>query len=214
MQVLVLASGSQYRAQLLERLHLPFRIVSPDIDESVQLGEPQDVLAQRLAKQKAQCVATMLTNRQLLDKQMPEQNGDPHGGATSGELVIGSDQVACVGDRILGKPGSVDAACAQLAAMSGNAVSFYTSLHIIQTHTGKHFSALDITVATTRILNRQSIERYVDSDKPLGCAGSFKAEALGISLFSSISSEDPTALVGLPLISVCEGLRQFGVELP
>ncbi len=203
MQVVVLASGSQYRAELLQRLGVPFQVISPDVDETVQQNEHPEMLARRLARQKA-----------LRAEQMLQQNRANGGSTTQHVIIIGSDQVACFDQQILGKPGSIANACDQLTAMSGQAVHFLTSVYMLHTASGRQFEALDVTVATLRSLKRDSIERYVSADQPLDCAGSFKVEALGISLFETISSQDPSALVGLPLISVCQGLRQFGVEVP
>lgn len=204
MQAVVLASGSQYRAQLLSRLGLEFEAVSPDLDESALPGESPTELATRLARQKAETASLMLERG---DNQRPVKKYQSC-------LIIGSDQVASIGNVTLGKPGTTERACAQLARMSGQCVEFLTALHILDTSTGRHFSALDVTKATLRKLDEPSIARYVALDKPLDCAGSFKVEAMGISLFESVSCDDPTALVGLPLIKVCEGLRYFGMQLP
>ncbi|MFK8078721.1 MAG: nucleoside triphosphate pyrophosphatase [Granulosicoccus sp.] len=193
MQAVVLASGSQYRAQLLTRLGLDFRVVNPDIDETPLTREPPADLSKRLARQKAEAAGRMLT-------------GD--------HLIIASDQVVANGDSTLGKPGTPQRACEQLANMSGRCVDVFTSLHIIETSSARHFAALDNTRATLRVLDEQSIARYIAQDAPLDCAGSFKAEALGITLFETIHSNDPTALIGLPMIKVCEGLRYFGIQLP
>jgi septum formation protein len=195
LQVLVLASGSSYRAELLRRLGLPFTQVSPDIDETAWADESPPALAQRLAREKALAV------RGIAD-------------CPADALVIASDQVAALGHRRLHKPGSTDLACAQLASMSGQTVEFITALHLLNTATGQRFEAVDRTVARLRELGSDEIERYVKRERPLDCAGSFKVEALGISLFASVSSEDPTALIGLPLIALCNGLRRFGRSVP
>ncbi|MFK7996982.1 MAG: nucleoside triphosphate pyrophosphatase [Granulosicoccus sp.] len=204
MQAVVLASGSQYRAQLLSRLGVDFRVISPDIDESIRAGEPFSALSLRLAREKALKVSQMLAE----DSQSETALSLPDC------LIIASDQVASVGNTALGKPGTEERAIAQLSSMSGQCVEFFTSLHILQPSTGRHFSALDITSATLRVLDHQTITRYLAIDKPLDCAGSFKVESIGISLFETIKSDDPTALIGLPLIKVCEGLRHFGVPMP
>lgn len=197
MQAIVLASGSIYRQELVSRLGIKFQCISPDIDESAHAGEHAATLAQRLALQKAQRA------HQLLDTK-----------STSNTIVIASDQVACVANKLLGKPLSPTRAVAQLTTMNGKVVEFHTALSILNTATGEQFSAIDITYAKLRNLGTDEIERYIAFDKPFDCAGSFKMESLGISLFESIKCEDPTALIGLPLIKVCEGLRLFGVSLP
>ena len=193
MQVLVLGSGSRYRAELLRRLKLPFSQVSPDIDETARSGEPPDKLATRLADEKAAAVRSV---------------------ASETAIVITSDQVAALGSERLRKPGSVEVAQNQLREMSGHSVDFFTSLCLLDTATGEKFSALDHTRASLRRLSEEEIVRYIEADSPLDCAGSFKVESLGITLFESIDSKDPTALIGLPLIAVCNGLRQLGVALP
>ena len=199
MQALVLASGSQYRFELLARLGLAFKTISPDIDETPIAEEPADTLAVRLAMQKAHAAQAA----------MPDVTG----------LIIASDQVASLdkphGEQpLLGKPVTHQAACEQLSSMSGQAVKFYTALHILNGASGATYDALDVTTVTLRTLDQASIERYVTRDQPLDCAGSFKMEALGISLFESIDTRDPTALIGLPMLSVCKGLRHFGLRLP
>lgn len=208
MQVLVLASGSQYRANLLKRLMLPFCQFSPDIDESAHSSELPADLAQRLARGKA-CAPSLTT---WLNTQA--ENDDSTVAQHDNPLIIASDQVASVNQILLGKPGTVDRARQQLHDMSGRKVTFSTALHMVNLTSGEHFSALDTTIAHLRKLSTAEINRYIDDDNPLDCAGSFKVEALGISLFESVESQDPTALEGLPLIAVCEGLRQFGVPVP
>lgn len=193
MQVLVLASGSRYRAELLQRLKLPFSQISPDIDETGKPGETPINLATRLAVEKAAAV---------------------HSLTSEPAFIIASDQVASLGSERLRKPGSVEAAQRQLREMNGQSVDFFTSLCLLDTTTGEQFAALDHTSAQLRTLTEPEIHRYIASDLPLDCAGSFKVESLGITLFESIDSKDPTALIGLPLIALCNGLRQFGVALP
>lgn len=198
MQVLVLASGSQYRAELLKRLKRPFSQVSPDVDESQFPGEAPHELARRLAFNKAGAtkIAEFIANSPIPP------------------IILASDQVAALGEKTLGKPGTVERARAQLVSMQGQSISFYTSLYMRNLADGTHFSALDTTVAKLRPLNSDEIERYLEADNPLDCAGSFKVESLGISLFSSVQTADPTALVGLPMIAVCEGMRRFGLNVP
>lgn len=189
---LVLASTSPYRRQLLERLQLPFTVHSPGIDEASLAGEDVTSLVYRLAKLKAEAVA----------ERYPDS------------VVIGSDQAAVRGATILGKPGSVDAAIAQLTAASGAQIVFHTAVHVIDPQHQRHEAHVDATVVKFRTLNSDEITRYVAVENPLDCAGAFKAEALGITLFERIDSQDPTALTGLPLIWLAGALRRAGFQLP
>ncbi|MCD9045988.1 Maf family protein [Luteimonas sp. MHLX1A] len=188
---LILASTSRYRRELLERLQLPFTTERPDVDETPLPGEAPAALASRLAVAKAREVARL------------------HPGA----WVIGSDQVAGFDGHALGKPGSRDAAIAQLQSMSGSSVQFLTAVALCR---GDALAgeALDTTTVTFRCLRRAEIERYVDAEQPLDCAGSFKSEGLGIALFDAIETRDPTALIGLPLIATARLLRDAGFVLP
>lgn len=188
---IVLASGSRHRADLLRRLRLPFRSHSPDIDESPHPGEPPDALARRLSEAKAHAVARALP----------------------GHLVIGSDQVAACEGRLVGKPGDRDTALAQLSASSGRAVSFHTGLCVLAPDGSAHHH-LDLTRVRFRTLDGASIERYLDAEDVLDCAGSFRVEGLGISLFEAVETSDPTALVGLPMIALAGILRGLGLTLP
>jgi len=187
---LVLASTSRYRRELLERLRLQFDTVRPEVDESPLAGETPAALALRLALAKAAAVAA----------QRP------------GARVIGSDQVADFDGAALGKPGGREAAIAQLQAMSGREVAFRTAVAVA--FDGGADGALDTTLVRFRRLGRGEIERYVDAEQPWDCAGSFKSEGLGITLFEAIESRDPTALVGLPLLETARLLRATGLELP
>ncbi len=175
---------------MLSRLRLPFSSVAPLVDETPLPAETPAALAQRLAKAKAQAVAC----------QMP------------GSWVIGSDQVAEVLGAPLGKPGTAEAARAQLAAMSGQEIHFHTAICL--SNGSRHLQACDLTRVQFRTLDAAEITRYVEAEQPLDCAGSFKCEGLGISLFEAIHSSDPTALVGLPLIQLSVLLRQAGYQLP
>ncbi|HSM09994.1 MAG TPA: nucleoside triphosphate pyrophosphatase [Lysobacter sp.] len=187
---LILASTSAYRRELLARLRLPFACARPDTDEAAVAGEAPISLAQRLAQAKAAAVA----------------------GLHPGACVIGSDQVAELGGEALGKPGDAARASAQLRRMSGHAVRFHTGVCVIR---GQHrWQALDTTTVHFRPLSDQEIARYVAAEQPYDCAGSFKAEGLGISLFDAIQSQDPTALVGLPLIATARLLREAGFAVP
>ncbi|HLR86698.1 MAG TPA: nucleoside triphosphate pyrophosphatase [Wenzhouxiangella sp.] len=187
---LVLASGSVYRAALLRRLGLGFDIITADIDERPRHGETGQALAQRLAAAKAIAVA----------------DGRPDA------LVIGSDQVAECEGRLLGKPGSREKAVDQLMFTSGKKMVFHTAMTLCHGDTLRH--ALVPTTVSMRTLDKAQIERYVDADRPLDCAGAFKSESLGISLTEGITSDDPTALIGLPLIRLVALLNEFGWPLP
>ncbi|MGY0634414.1 Maf family protein [Luteimonas sp. A478] len=188
---LILASTSPYRRELLQRLCLTFDTIRPQADETPLPAEPPAALAGRLAQLKAEVVAA---NERTA-------------------WVIGSDQVAELDGTPLGKPGHRQAAIAQLGAMSGREVRFHTAVALAQ-HGGPVHAALDTTTVSFRPLSAGEIERYVDTEQPFDCAGSFKAEAMGITLFESIHSTDPTALVGLPLIATARLLRQAGFVLP
>lgn len=191
---LVLASTSVYRRDLLARLGTPFRQQSPQVDEAALPGEAPAVLAARLAAAKADVVAAM--------------NPDA--------LVIGSDQVADCAGSILGKPGDLPRARQQLRTSSANRVVFHTAICLIDTRSAlaRKFHAIDTTTVVFRDLTDAEIERYLVRERPFDCAGSFKSESLGIALFEHIESQDPTALVGLPLIALCRLLREAGVDLP
>lgn len=192
MSTLILASTSRYRRELLQRLGLPFDVARPNTDETPLLGEHPRALAIRLAQAKAQAVASLQANDCW---------------------VLGSDQVAEVDGLPLGKPGERSAAIAQLSAMSGKVVHFHTALCLAHTD-GRCFHESDQTDVHFRPLAADEIERYVDAEQPLDCAGSFKSEGLGITLFSAIDNRDPTALIGLPLIATARLLRQAGFTLP
>ncbi len=187
---LILASTSPYRRELLRRLGLAFETVRPEVDETPRLGETPQALAVRLACAKAEAVL----GRSAL---------------SAGTWAIGSDQVAELDGRPLGKPGSIEYAVAQLTAMSGRSVRFYTAL-CLANGDGRRLEALDITTVRFRDLAVDEIERYVARERPLDCAGSFKAEGLGVALFDAIDNRDPTALIGLPLIATARLLREAG----
>jgi len=194
----LLASGSHYRAELLRRFKRPFKQYSPNVDESPTDAESPQDLATRLAQLKADSRSSQADQANTL--------------GTS--IIIASDQVAAVNGRLLGKPGTVENAEAQLSAMQNKTVCFYTALHMRNRQTGNSYSSLDVTKAKLRSLSMAEISRYIAIDKPLDCAGSFKVESLGVSLFERIESLDPTALVGLPMIAVSKGLRSFGINVP
>jgi septum formation protein len=187
---LVLCSTSRYRRDLLSRLQLPFESATPDLDESPLAGETAATLAERLALAKAQA----------LTWRFPDA------------VLIGSDQAASCDGRLLGKPGTRERAVEQLRLASGRDVEFHTAVAVLDTATGHHRCERDITRVRFRELHERDIERYIDREATLDCAGSFKCEGLGISLFDAIDSRDPTALIGLPLIATARLLRSVGVD--
>ncbi|MBA4253482.1 MAG: septum formation inhibitor Maf [Comamonadaceae bacterium] len=189
---LILGSSSPYRRELLQRLQLPFTVVVPDVDESPLPGEAPAALAQRLALAKAQAVA----------ERHPQA------------LVLGSDQVAELNAQALGKPGNHERARAQLKRMSGQSVCFHTAVALVCLESGYSGSALAPVRVQFRPLLDDEIERYLQAEQPYDCAGSAKSEGLGIALLERIESDDPTALIGLPLIRTAQLLRQAGLALP
>jgi septum formation protein len=192
MSRLILGSTSRYRAELLRRLVADFEQRAPGIDETLAPGEALAEGALRLAIAKAEGAARGLSDA----------------------LVIGSDQIAELDGRALGKAGSVEAAQAQLADCAGRGVRFHTGLCLLDTRDGRRHTHLDTTCVRFRRLADAEIERYVAREMPLDCAGSFKCEGLGIALFERIDSSDPTALVGLPLIALARLLREAGLAIP
>jgi septum formation protein len=188
---LVLASSSRYRREILAKLGIPFVTATPEIDEAVKPTEKPDQLALRLARQKAQALA----------QRFPRH------------LIIGSDQVAMLDGQQLTKPGDRDRAIAQLRAASGRAVEFFTAVCVLDSATGTTRADLDKTVVRFRPLTDAMIEAYVDRDRPFDCAGGFKSESLGVVLFETIETEDPNALVGLPLLRLIRLLEGFGVDV-
>ncbi|KFL37480.1 Maf family protein [Arenimonas donghaensis] len=192
MTALVLASTSRYRRELLERLALPFTVQRPEVDETPRPGEAPRDLARRLAQAKARAVAA----------DQPQA------------WVIGSDQVAERDGQPVGKPGSAENAITQLLAASGREQRFHTAFCLFRHAGGGMITGEDLTVVRFRPLDPDEVARYVASEAPLDCAGSFKCEGLGISLFEAIETRDPTALVGLPLIALSAALRRAGFRLP
>ena len=188
---LVLASTSRYRQTLLARLGLPFKAVAPDADESPFPGEPPRETALRLSAAKAISVAA----------------------AHPGALIIGSDQVADCEGRPIGKPGDHGNAVALLKALSGKTVVFHTGLALLDAASGRCATAMVDVRSTFRRLSAAEIEFYLAREQPYDCAGAVKSEGLGIALFDSIDSDDPTALIGLPLISLTGLLRDAGVSV-
>lgn len=190
MKPLILASASPYRKQLLQRTGLDFVCLPADVDETRKPGEEPAALASRLAAEKAKRVASQ----------------------SSDALVIGSDQVAELGSRMLGKPGNHAQAARQLHDASGRRVRFHTAVCLVAS--GRTCAHRDLTTVRFRKLDDQEIERYLHREQPYDCAGSFKAEGLGVALFEGIDSSDPTALLGLPMIWLCGQLRQQGYDVP
>lgn len=192
MRRLLLASSSPYRRELLSRLQLPFDFAAPDIDETAKPNEPAEQLVRRLATEKAQALA----------KEYPDH------------LIVGSDQVAVLGENIIGKPKSFERARQQLLDCSGKSITFLTGLALLD---GRDASAQVDCVPFTvhfRELEEARIERYLKIEQPYDCAGSFKAEGLGISLFRATEGEDVTSLIGLPLIRLVDMLLAKGVAVP
>jgi septum formation protein len=189
---LVLASSSPYRRQLLERLGLPFTWVAPDIDEAPLAGETAENLTARLAATKAAALAQ----------------------AWPSHLIIGSDQVLLLDGEPVSKPGNHITACEQLRRCSGKTLRFSTALCLLNAGTGRQQVAVEPFDVTFRQLNDEQIDRYLRREQPYDCAGSFKMEGLGITLFTALSGEDPNSLIGLPLIRLCDMLAEEGVSLP
>lgn len=187
---LVLGSSSPYRKELLERLGVPFECVSADIDESRHEGETPEALCVRLAREKALKVKSMVGEA----------------------IVIGSDQVAVLGERILGKPHTRERAIEQLSSTQGHTVYFLTALCIIG-EKGEIFETMVPTIVTMKKLSVKTIENYLDREQPFNCAGSAKIEKLGIALMKEVRSTDPTALIGLPLIETVNLLAKAGLEI-
>ncbi len=187
---LILGSTSRYRRELLERLRLPFEVISPDVDETAQPGEAPAALAGRLALAKARAVAALRPDA----------------------VVIGSDQVADLDGQAIGKPGTHEKAVAQLRQMRGRAVIFQTAVAVVCQRSGFSEVALAPVTVRFRNLSDAEIEHYLRAEQPYDCAGSAKSEALGIALLDAIDSDDPTALIGLPLIRTCQLLRRAGID--
>ena len=188
---LILASSSPYRQRLLRRLGQPFDAIAPDVNEKALPNEPARDLAARLAADKARAVS----------RQFPSA------------LVIGSDQVAALGDSLLGKPGNHPAACEQLQRCSGREVVFYTGLTVACEEKGLLNRHVEPFTVHFRTLSERAIENYLRREQPYDCAGSFKCEGLGITLFERLNGDDPTSLEGLPLISLTSMLLQVGYDI-
>jgi len=186
---LVLASTSAYRRELLQRLKLPFKTAAPHVDETPLIGEAPHQLVGRLARAKARAVLATFP----------------------GHIVLGCDQVAVCGEQILGKPGDRARAQQQLAACAGRTVQFLTAVCV--TDGAREHLAVVPTEVKFRTLDAREIARYVEHDQPLDCAGALKSEQLGVALCERMTSDDPTALIGLPLITVCGLLAKLGFDV-
>lgn len=190
-QQLVLASTSPFRKQLLEKLHLPFLTEKPNINETPQQGETAQQLVERLAIEKAQAISPNVADT----------------------LVIGSDQVCMNNGEILGKPGNFNNAFLQLKAASGKSITFYTGLALINSKTGNIQSLVEPFVVKFRELTDEMINNYLHKEEPYNCAGSFKSEGYGITLFEHFEGKDPNSLIGLPLISLIKMLENEGMQV-
>ncbi len=191
MQQIILGSSSPFRAELLQKLGLSFSIAKPDIDESVLANEQPEQLVKRLAEQKAKAIASAY----------PEA------------LIIGSDQVAVIDNTIMGKPGNHDNAVKQLSIASGKTVRFLTGLALFNAKTSQMQSLVEPFNVSFRQLTLEQINGYLYKEQPYQCAGSFKSEGLGISLFSQLEGDDPNSLIGLPLIRLIDMLQHEGIDI-
>ena len=191
MRNLILASSSPFRRQILDKLQLEYSCISPDIDESAKETETPQELVARLAEAKARKVASTEPN----------------------SLIIGSDQVAVLGNEILGKPHTHENAVKQLRKLSGHTVTFLTGLSLINSETGQAQTEVVPFKVVFRQLTDEMIENYLRAEEPYNCAGSFKSEALGIVLFEKLEGDDPNTLIGLPLIRLVRMLEQEGLKV-
>ena len=187
---IVLASTSPFRRELLARLGLPFEIADPATDETALPGETPEATSLRLSEEKARAVTTHFPDA----------------------LIIGSDQVACLDGRVFGKPGTHEKAVKQLQTMRGRTVNFYTGLCLLNARTGRARVRGVPTLVTFRNLSDSEIENYLYKEQPYNCAGSAKSEGLGIAIIARIEGEDPNALIGLPLIALCDLLREENIK--
>lgn len=190
---IVLASSSTYRQSILKKLNIPFTSLAPDIDESAIIGESIEEQVKRLAAQKAASVAEQLNDEEI--------------------FVIGSDQLASLNGKVLGKPGHYLNAKQQLLMASGQTVQFYTGLSLLNSATNQIKTLADIYSVTFKTLTEKQIDTYLNIEKPFDCAGSFKSEGLGIALFKSLDGSDPNSLIGLPLIKLVELFEKIGVDI-
>lgn len=193
---LILGSTSPFRKELLERLQIEFSCASPNVDETPVEGESIEQMVMRLSELKAEAIA----------EQISDKGEDA--------LIIGSDQSAALNGKPLTKPGDFDNAVAQLSAASGQRIVFQTGLCLLNTQTGKKQTLCEAYTVVFKQLSAQTIERYLKKEEPYNCAGSFKSEGLGISLFEKFEGEDPNSLIGLPLIKLITMLENEGLEIP
>ncbi len=189
---IILASTSPFRKQLLEKLHLPFQQIAPNINETPLISETPKEMVARLSTQKAYEIAQQHSN----------------------SIIIASDQCATFQNKPIGKPHTQPKATRQLQQFSNQTITFYTGLTVINTQTQQTFEAMDTTHVQFRNLSQQIIENYLDIEQPFNCTGSFKSEGLGITLFKEINSKDPNALIGLPLIELTNIFYKMGYALP
>ncbi|MEP2653100.1 MAG: Maf family protein [Paraglaciecola sp.] len=190
---LVLASSSQYRQSILKKLNITFSALTPDIDESAIMGESIEEQVIRLATQKAASVADKLNDKET--------------------FIIGSDQLASLNGKILGKPGDYTQAKQQLSMASGQTVKFYTGLCLLKSATNQIENLVDVFSVTFKKLSEKQIDTYLKIEEPFDCAGSFKSEGLGIVLFQSLNGTDPNSLIGLPLIKLIELFEKMDVDI-
>lgn len=193
MQKILLATQSSYKKQLLERLNIPFDSCAPNIDETILDNEPPAVAAKRLAKAKAKRANAI---------------------ASGYDLIISGDQIASFENKKLGKPHTKENAIEQLMSFSGKKVMFYTGVTVFSPKQNEFNTELDVFEVKFRQLSLDEVTRYIDIEQPLDCAGSFKSEGLGIALFENLTGNDPTGLIGLPLIKVSKMLRSAGLSIP
>ncbi|QBG34529.1 Maf family protein [Litorilituus sediminis] len=191
MKTLVLGSTSVFRKSILEKLNLPFQCASPDIDESALVNETPQALVERLAIEKAKAVSVNFSNA----------------------LIIGSDQVAVYDGEIIGKPHTHENAIKQLSKFSGQTVTFYTGLCVLNSDTQEMTSLVEPFTVLFNALSPNNIEQYLKAEQPYNCAGSFKSEGLGICLFKRLQGDDPNTLIGLPLIQLVKLLKVHGVDV-
>ncbi|MDO6611865.1 nucleoside triphosphate pyrophosphatase [Shewanella sp. 1_MG-2023] len=223
---IILASTSVYRKEILEKLQLPFDCLSPNVDESPIKGETAQALVLRLAKAKAVAGAKLYnTINNNLDTHKKDVNNNPEtkldkisyiksgSNEIQPAVIIGSDQVAVIDGKIVGKPHSSDKAIKQLQQASGKAITFYTGLSVIHSQTLQAFSLIEPFTVHFRELTLAEITRYVELEQPLYCAGSFKAEGLGIALFEKLEGDDPNTLIGLPLIKLIQLLKKHDIQV-
>lgn len=189
---LILASTSIFRQQMLEKLHIPFKTCKPLVDETPLTNESVEQMVQRLSLAKALAASSDFP----------------------AHLIIGSDQSAVLDSKPLGKPHTFEKAQKQLRSFSGKTITFYTGLAVVNSKTGENFEKMDITQVVFRELSDETIDNYLKIEQPLKCAGSFKSEGLGVTLFERIDSRDPNALIGLPLMALTDIFYEMGISLP